>query len=151
MDSDVYALGLYDSKLIAGGLFDTTGGVAAHGIASWDGYCWSALGSGIGSYRYSLTVHKSKLTVGGWFSIAGDKVAGYVAQWTKHDFICGDANGDGEIDIGDVIYLVNYLFSGTSAPDPLEAGDTNCDGTVDIGDVIYLINYLFIDGPPPSC
>jgi hypothetical protein len=66
-------------------------------------------------------------------------------------FTRGDANGDGIIDIGDVIYLINYLFTGTSAPGPLAAGDANCDGIVDIGDVIYLINYLFTGTSPPGC
>jgi outer membrane protein assembly factor BamB len=66
-------------------------------------------------------------------------------------FQCGDTNGDGTIDIGDVIYLINYLFLGTSAPDPLWVGDCNCDGIVDIGDVIYLINYLFTGTSPPGC
>jgi hypothetical protein len=63
----------------------------------------------------------------------------------------GDANGDGIISPGDVIYLINYLFRGGPAPDPLERGDCNCDGEVDPGDVVYLINYLFRYGPPPSC
>ena len=66
-------------------------------------------------------------------------------------FIRGDANGDGVIDIGDVVYLVNYLFIDGPAPDPLEAGDANSDGKVDIADVVYLVNYLFIGGPPPGC
>ncbi|MCK4404449.1 MAG: dockerin type I repeat-containing protein [candidate division Zixibacteria bacterium] len=151
MDSYVYALVLYDSKLIVAGWFDTAGGVAANGIVSWDGSCWSALGSGVNSYRYTLTVYESKLTVGGWFSIAGEKVAGYVAQWTKRDFICGDANGDGVIELGDVVYLINYVFRNGDPPDPIEAGDCNCNGIVDIGDVVYLINYLYRGGDPPSC
>ncbi len=62
----------------------------------------------------------------------------------------GDANGDGVVDVGDVIYLINYLFTGTSAPCPMETGDNNCDGIVDIGDVIYLINYLFTGTSPPG-
>ncbi len=70
---------------------------------------------------------------------------------TVYSFIRGDANGDDVIDIGDVIYLINYLFTGTSAPDPLWVGDCNCDGIVDIGDVIYLINYLFLGTAPPGC
>ena len=28
----------------------------------------------------------------------------------------GDCNGDGEVDVGDVMYLINYLFLGTSPP-----------------------------------
>ena len=63
----------------------------------------------------------------------------------------GDCNADGVIDIGDVVYLVNYLYKSGSPPDPLEAGDTNCDRIVNVGDVIYLVNYLFKGGLPPSC
>ncbi len=61
----------------------------------------------------------------------------------------GDANGDFVIDTGDIVYLINYLFLGTSAPDPLWVGDANSDGIVDSGDVIYLINYLFLGTSPP--
>ncbi len=61
----------------------------------------------------------------------------------------GDANSDGVINVGDVIYLINYLFKGGPVPNPQLAGDANCDGTVDVGDVIYLINYLFKGGAPP--
>ncbi|MGB7063090.1 MAG: S8 family serine peptidase [Candidatus Zixiibacteriota bacterium] len=61
----------------------------------------------------------------------------------------GDANGDGTIDIGDVVYLINYLYKGGPAPEPLDAGDANSDGVIDIGDVVYLINYLYKGGPSP--
>jgi hypothetical protein len=63
----------------------------------------------------------------------------------------GDANGDGVISSADVVYLINYLFIGGPAPQPLAAGDANCDGVVSSADVVYLINYLFIGGPPPKC
>ncbi|HEX7401583.1 MAG TPA: LamG-like jellyroll fold domain-containing protein [candidate division Zixibacteria bacterium] len=63
----------------------------------------------------------------------------------------GDANGDEVIDVGDVVYVINYLFKGGPEPDPVAAGDATCDGVVDVGDVVYLINYLFKGGPPPSC
>jgi hypothetical protein len=66
-------------------------------------------------------------------------------------FIRGDANGDGVINIADVVYLVNYLFIDGPAPEPLEAGDANSDEVVNIADVVYLVNYLFINGPPPGC
>lgn len=66
-------------------------------------------------------------------------------------FICGDANGDGVMDLGDAIFLLNYLFKSGVAPDPLWTGDCNCDETVDLGDAVYLLNYLFKGGPPPSC
>jgi hypothetical protein len=67
------------------------------------------------------------------------------------DYIRGDANGDGVIDMADVIYLINYLFIGGPAPNPSWVGDANCDGKVDLADAVYIINYLLIGGPPPSC
>ncbi len=68
-----------------------------------------------------------------------------------HLFAPGDANGDGQIDVADVMYLINYLFIGGTSPDPVAAGDINCDDAVDVADVMYLINYLFIGGSPPGC
>jgi len=61
----------------------------------------------------------------------------------------GDVTGDGLIDIGDVLCLINYLYKNGPAPDPLPAGDANCDGVIDIGDVLHLINYLYKNGPAP--
>jgi len=66
-------------------------------------------------------------------------------------YLCGDVSGDGVVDVGDVVYLINYLYKNGSPPYPLVAGDVNADGIVDVGDVVYLINYLFKNGPPPSC
>lgn len=63
----------------------------------------------------------------------------------------GDADGNGTIDVADVVFLINYLYAGGPPPDPLLAGDPSCDGIVDVADVIFLINYLFKAGPEPSC
>ncbi|NIN01795.1 MAG: M20/M25/M40 family metallo-hydrolase [candidate division Zixibacteria bacterium] len=65
-------------------------------------------------------------------------------------FLVGDANGNGAIGPGDVVYLINYLFRQGPQPDPPQAGDANHDGEVGPGDIVYLINYLFRNGPPPS-
>jgi len=61
----------------------------------------------------------------------------------------GDANADGIIDLGDAIYVLNYLYRHGPAPS-LAVADANCDGVVNIGDVVYLLNYLFKGGPRPS-
>jgi hypothetical protein len=63
----------------------------------------------------------------------------------------GDANGDGIIELGDIVYLINYVFRGGDPPCPMEAGDANCDGIVELGDIVYLINYVYRSGPPPAC
>jgi hypothetical protein len=82
--------------------------------------------------------------------------AGYSYNLTKYiNFLRGDANGDGVINVTDVVYLINYLFlvPPGPAPQPWAAGDANCDGVVNVSDVVYLINFLFLvpPGPPPGC
>lgn len=64
---------------------------------------------------------------------------------------CGDANGDGNVSVSDVVYLINYLFKGGPVPVPWEAGEVNCDGNVSVSDVVYMINYLFKGGAPLIC
>ena len=83
----------------------------------------------------------------------GNETAGDYAtvKYIQARFLRGDCNGDGVIDLGDGVYLLNYLFKGGDAPDPYAAGDANCDGVIDLGDVVYLLNYLFKGGPQPSC
>ncbi len=56
---------------------------------------------------------------------------------------CGDCTGDGDINLGDVVYLIGYLYKQGPPPDPLCMGDANGDGSRDVGDVVLLINYLF--------
>lgn len=82
-------------------------------------------------------------------SIVDDKLYAYV--YVPPQFLLGDANGDGIIELGDLIYILNYLYKNGSSPDPLARAEVNCDDIVDLGDVIYLINYLFKGGPEPSC
>ncbi len=71
-----------------------------------------------------------------------------VGDWIWPHY-CGDANTDGLVDVGDIIFLINYFFLMGSPPDPPMAGDVNLNGEIDVGDVIYLINYLFLGGTPP--
>jgi hypothetical protein len=66
-------------------------------------------------------------------------------------YVCGDANKDKIVNIKDITYLINFLYKGGLAPDPMQAGDANGDGIVNIRDVTYLINYLYKGGPIPIC
>jgi PKD repeat protein len=66
-------------------------------------------------------------------------------------FITGDVNGDGLINLGDVVYLISYQYKNGPAPVPLASGDVTCDGLVNLGDVVYLITYQYKNGPPPAC
>ncbi|UCD29677.1 MAG: dockerin type I repeat-containing protein, partial [Planctomycetota bacterium] len=63
--------------------------------------------------------------------------------------MCGDANGDETINIADAVYIIDYVFRGGPAPNPLCIGDANGDYTVNVADAVYLINYIFKGGPDP--
>ncbi|MFW9817486.1 MAG: thrombospondin type 3 repeat-containing protein, partial [Candidatus Thorarchaeota archaeon] len=67
------------------------------------------------------------------------------------DYLCGDADSEKTINVGDAVFLVNYIFKGGPAPEPLDAGDANCDSDVNVGDAVYLVNYIFKGGPEPCC
>jgi hypothetical protein len=64
---------------------------------------------------------------------------------------CGDANGDNQLNVGDAVFLISYVFKAGPAPEPLEFGDANCDSTVNVADAVYLISYIFKGGPQPCC
>ncbi len=70
---------------------------------------------------------------------------------TIRDYLCGDPSCDGTVNVGDAIYLVNWIFKGGAQPCVLDAADANCDGQQNIGDAVYLINYVFNGGPEPCC
>lgn len=61
----------------------------------------------------------------------------------------GDCNHDGNLNVADAVYLINFIFSGGPEPIPVEAGDANCSGAVTISDAVYIIQFLFNDGPAP--
>lgn len=67
------------------------------------------------------------------------------------DYICGDANGDRVANVGDAVFIINYVFKQGAIPEPLEAGDANCDGIANVADAVYLINFVFKEGPGPCC
>jgi trimeric autotransporter adhesin len=71
--------------LYVGGFFKTLGGVAAGGVARWDGFRWDNLGGGTNGAVYAMTVYDDgkgpALYVGGYFSEAGGMAARNLARW----------------------------------------------------------------------
>jgi hypothetical protein len=86
-----------------------------------------------------------------WMFTAGLRTIGDPTECTFiiDPYVCGDANGDGLVNIGDAVFIITYVFRGGPAPDPLEAADVNLDGNVNIGDAVYLVAYIFRSGPIP--
>lgn len=66
-------------------------------------------------------------------------------------YVCGDANYDFTIDIGDAVYLISYIFNNGDSPPHPDCGDANCDGDTNLGDAVYLVNYIFNGGDAPCC
>ncbi len=69
--------------------------------------------------------------------------------------VCGDASGDGVVNLLDILYLIAYKYNTPSgpAPEPMEAGDANGDGSINLIDILYLIAYKYNSppGPEPIC
>jgi len=63
--------------------------------------------------------------------------------WEETPSEKGDVNGDGAVDMADVIFLLNHVGdpAGCSIKN-WDAGDVNCDGKINMGDVILLLNHV---------
>jgi hypothetical protein len=54
----------------------------------------------------------------------------------------GDANGDGTVNVPDIVILVNYILSGGSSSDAYGCADMNNDGVINILDVVLLVGII---------
>jgi len=79
-----------------------------------------------------------------------DGASASCAATIQSGFIRGEFNGDGAVNLADVIALGAYLFSGAPAPNCLDAGDVNDDGLLEVSDMVFALSYNFSSGPAPS-
>jgi hypothetical protein len=63
----------------------------------------------------------------------------------------GDVNRSGSVELGDIVFLISYLYKDGPPPIPLSTGDVNCDGVVSLGDMVFLISFLYRGGPISRC
>jgi hypothetical protein len=71
----------------------------------------------------------------------------------QDEFVRGDTNADGQVNIADTVALLNFLFRTGNEPSCLDTGDANDDGRLNVSDPIALLRHLFGGGgalPPPS-
>ncbi|MCP4570522.1 MAG: hypothetical protein GY841_23305 [FCB group bacterium] len=73
------------------------------------------------------------------------------AKFNEYCVRPGDANLDNSVNVGDAVWMINYVFKGGAAPGNLDHGDANNDGALNVGDAVYLINYVFKSGAAPVC
>ena len=58
----------------------------------------------------------------------------------------GDANGDGEVDVADVVAIVNYILEKPAENFNFKAADVNHDNVIDAADVVGVVNIILGDG-----
>ncbi|MCH9031939.1 MAG: hypothetical protein IIB00_06730 [candidate division Zixibacteria bacterium] len=89
-------------------------------------------------------------------SVGGYPDGGYCI--TIYEGCCdlpGDADGNGSVDVADIIFILKYIFSNGPAPGCLAEGDFDGkqfqDLSIVITDVVYLHRFVFVEGPAPVC
>jgi hypothetical protein len=76
------------------------------------------------------------------FSLAGPLPAA--------EFVRGDGNRDGSLDLADVVATLGYLFLGETSLTCPDAADFNDSDGLEIADPILGLEFLFRGGPPPA-
>jgi len=96
-----------------------------------------------GDYWYRVEAVDSQNQVSPWSELAWARAGG--------DYVAGDADGSGVLNISDLTYLVANLFQGGPEPQPLLRADADCSGAINVSDLTILVATLFQGAPPPSC
>ncbi|MEM7264187.1 MAG: spondin domain-containing protein, partial [Planctomycetota bacterium] len=65
------------------------------------------------------------------------------------DFVRGDVDASGVLQVTDAVRLLETMFSGGDPFECERAADVNDSNAVDIADAVILLTYLFLDGNPP--
>ena len=56
--------------------------------------------------------------------------------------LIGDVNGDGEVNIGDISAIIDYILGTATESFNTEAADVNLDGEINIADVAAIVDML---------
>ena len=137
--SYIYSVDIYDGDLTAKA---PRRQVVEEGDSTWrmvsgiadTCYTVKALDGGI--YEYMVKAIYTDGTESVWSNIQHVTLTGGIAVLT------GDVNDDGEVNIGDVTAIIDYLLGNASDTFNIEAADVNGDGEVNIGDVTAIIDML---------
>ena len=152
------------TALVAAALLLIAIGISADqdGARSGEQINWQVISSGGtagSSTNFGLRGTVAQTAVGIGSSATFELSHGYWQEVASSGGCCnirGDVDHSGvlPIDIGDLVYLVDYMFTGGPAPTCWDEGDVDGSGVVpiDIGDLVYLVDYMFTGGPtPPAC
>ena len=118
---------IYVGHTICGADTDTLG------VKQWL-FNWLAPDSDVGDIEFYL----SSLATNHNHSTTGDHTYTQVITLSYNETILGDLDGNGTINILDVILLINMILNSN----PQDSGDINNDGSVNILDVVQLVNII---------
>lgn len=76
------------------------------------------------------------------FEIPGDYLDYTFMQGEKPDFIKGDVNGDGEVNIADINALIDAILGGNVSDETRQRADVNGDGEINIADINSVIDII---------
>ncbi|UCD65084.1 MAG: hypothetical protein JSW34_06540 [Candidatus Zixiibacteriota bacterium] len=74
-----------------------------------------------------------------------------ICDFTESSLICGDLNGDQQVDALDISYFVDWLWKGGTPPEALEVADVDGSGQADALDLLYFVEWMFLGGPDLNC
>ena len=84
----------------------------------------------IATGKYNLTLY-----------LTGGKLV--VEKWTPEpQVVRGDVDMDGEVNVGDITALIDWMLGNHTMPVSTTNADTDLDGVLTIGDVTRLIDYM---------
>lgn len=115
--SGVNALAVSGTDLIAGGAFNTAGGVSiGYGLARWNGTAWSSLGTGTNSIVRALAASSTELYAGGDFYYAfGSPAWAFIARARNlPDIAVEQPSGTGLVDGSSTVSFGSVLNGGTT-------------------------------------
>ena len=61
----------------------------------------------------------------------------------NYEFLLGDANNDGIVNISDIVVVINYIMNGSAFPFVFEKADVNGDGTINVLDITGIVNIIY--------
>lgn len=124
--------------------FEQDGTLASSGFSLPDG-CFYL--DGLNFESYNLAVASTQGSASGF---AVDMMNGdiYSTNLNLAGNLRGDVTGDGKVNLGDIIGMVNAIFKIMNPP-PVQMGDVNCDNKVNLGDIVYMVNFIFKGGSAP--
>ncbi len=137
---------IYNANIYNGNLEDLTcaprravvekGDSTVRTISGITDTCYTVAALQNGTFEYKVKAVYTDGTQSVWSNTE------YVTLKAGSDFLIGDINSDGEVNVGDLSTLIDYLLGGYPYGFNKSAADVNNDNEINVGDVSALIDRL---------